>query len=208
MFFSFSKDKTLTTILPTPARENSLRTGKAEGKPPFSVCLWAWHAMWYLKSNCFFTNCSPWHNRPMLPVSTSPFPSCQMALLTSGTWHSCESASPGWSHVLSPSPVPRDGKGSPAAADPPGSHTQLTGAEFVPIPHLPTTVVKISPWVFIMLKPEGSENPFFPARAELSMNRTRVWGDAARYSKRKVYFCKGGIPLEMLRNSTWRNGLL
>ena len=78
--------------------------------------------------------------------------------------------------MLSPSPVPRDGKGSLAAADTPGSCMQLTGAEFVPTPHLPTTAVKIWPWVFIMLEPEGSENPFFPARAELvlSMNRTRV----------------------------------
>lgn len=36
---SFSKGKTLTTDLPTPARENSSLTGKAEGRPPFSVRL-------------------------------------------------------------------------------------------------------------------------------------------------------------------------
>jgi len=79
-------------------------------------------------------------------------------------------------HVLSPSPGPGDSKGSLAAADTPGSYVQLTGAKFLPIPHLPTPAVRIWPWVFIMLKPEDTENPFFPARAEpvLSMNRTRV----------------------------------
>lgn len=40
-------------------------------------------------------------------------------------------------HVLSLSPVPGDGRGSPAAAETPGSYTQLSGPKFVQFPTCP-----------------------------------------------------------------------
>lgn len=121
--------------------------------------------MCYLKTDCLFTNCSHWHDR-------QTHTSCQhipISKLSDGSSHFWDLAnlqerqpSP---HVLLPSPVPRDGKDSPAAANTPGRCLQLTGAKFVPIPHLPTTAVQIRPWVFIYYaQSRGQWEPVFPCQ--------------------------------------------
>lgn len=84
------------TNLPTPVREKSW-LGRLEGSP--AVCLsvsepdvpcgsWRQMLIHKLHSEAQWTHTS---------ISTSPFPSCQMAVLPSGTWHSCKKASPGQS---------------------------------------------------------------------------------------------------------------
>lgn len=132
--------------------------------------------MWYLKTCCLFRDCSHGHNVPNTSSQRIP-----ISKLSDGSSHSWDKAQlqerqPRMVPCALAVPCARGWQGQPSSSQYSGSCTQLTGPEFVPIPQLPTTAVKIWLWVFIMLKPEGSENPFFPARAELvlSMNRTRV----------------------------------
>lgn len=64
----------------------------------------------------------------------------------------------------------------PQAAKAPGSCTQLAGAEFLPLPHLPTTAVKIWPWLFVMLNPKCHKDLFFHAKAQLVLSITNPVG--------------------------------
>lgn len=155
--------------------------------------------MCYLKTDCLFTNCSHWHDR-------QTHTSCQhipISKLSDGSSHFWDLAN---LQERQPRIVPMcychplyPGMARTALQQP----TLLAAACSSQVPNLcqfhtcpPLRCRSGLGYLFIMLKAEGSENPFFPARAELvlSMKRTRVWGDAASYSKRTLHFLRGGIP--------------
>lgn len=135
--------------------------------------------MCYLKTDCLFTNCSHWHDR-------QTHTSCQhipISKLSDGSSHFWDLAN---LQERQPRIVPMcychplyPGMARTALQQP----TLLAAACSSQVPNLcqfhtcpPLRCRSGLGYLFIMLKAEGSENPFFPARAELvlSMKRTRV----------------------------------
>lgn len=131
----FNTGITPTTHPPTPARENSFLTGQAEDEPPFCVCLMGCERS---ERGCLHTNSSTGTtthaSRQRIPVPK----------LSDGSSHSWDVAQP------------RVGPGAATIRCVRGM------AQTVPVPHPPSTAATIRPCVLIMLKPDGSENPFSP----------------------------------------------
>lgn len=165
-------------------------TGKAGGEPCClsvsepDVCVVA-------GDRCLPTNCTHRPNGPTLP---SAHPHSQaVRWLSSLLGHGTAARRPGQSPRAVTVPRAWGWQGQPSSSRNSWQLHTAQWSQICAIPHLPSTTGKSWPWIFIMIKPEGDENPCARAELVLSMNRTQVW-DAASYSDSKMSFVRGNSP--------------